>query len=327
MAQQGNGRRKNSRKKIINLIYALAVFCLSGMLFLLQNPNVAEQAETQAETDQTADSELLEAAQDEDEDTGTLEVHFIDVGQGSATLIKCGEHAMLIDAGGNDKGTALQLYLKKQQVESLDYLVLTHADADHIGGADVLITKLDIDKVFMSDYAKDTKTYEDVIQALFSRSLAWETPKVSEVYELGEASFTILAPNEEYQDSNEASIALMLNFKENSFLFTGDAGEKSEEDMLANGLSLEADVYLAGHHGSRYSSCEAFLDAVSPSYVVISCGAKNTYGHPHAETLNNLRKRGIQVFRTDEQGSIVAVSNGKQITFNCAPSESWQAGE
>lgn len=234
---------------------------------------------------------------------------------------------MLIDAGGNDKGTALQLYLKKQQVESLDYLVLTHADADHIGGADVLITKLDIDKVFMSDYAKDTKTYEDVIQALFSRSLAWETPKVSEVYELGEASFTILAPNEEYQDSNEASIALMLNFKENSFLFTGDAGEKSEEDMLANGLSLEADVYLAGHHGSRYSSCEAFLDAVSPSYVVISCGAKNTYGHPHAETLNNLRKRGIQVFRTDEQGSIVAVSNGKQITFNCAPSESWQAGE
>ncbi|MBD5460665.1 MAG: MBL fold metallo-hydrolase, partial [Lachnospiraceae bacterium] len=108
---------------------------------------------------------------------------------------------------------------------------------------------------------------------------------------------------------------------------TGDAEEKAEEDMLENGLDLHADVYQAGHHGSRTSSKEEFLDEVAPVYAVISCAEGNSYGHPHAATLNKFRERGIQVFRTDEQGSIVAVSDGTTITWNCAPSDTWKAGE
>ena len=128
-------------------------------------------------------------------------------------------------------------------------------------------------------------------------------------------------------DSNSNSIALMLTHGENTFLFTGDAEEDEESDIVKSGLLSGVDVYKAGHHGSRSSSSEELLDAVTPKYAVISCGEGNKYGHPHAQTLNNFRTMGIQTFRTDEQGTIVAISNGKDITWNCGPSTSWIAGE
>lgn len=260
-------------------------------------------------------------------DGSQAEVHFIDVGQGDATLIKCGGHAMLIDAGDNDKGMAVQMYLKKQGVEKLDYLVLTHPDADHIGGADVVITKFTVGRVFMSDYEKDNKTYREVIQALDDKKLKWSTPKPGTSYSLGAAKFTILAPVESYEDPNNSSVALLFQNGENRFLFTGDAQEEAEQDILDSGRFVKADVYKVGHHGSDTSSGQDFLDAVSPKWAVISCEEGNSYGHPHAAVLNSLRAMGVEVFRTDEQGSIIAWSDGKKITWNSAPSDTWQAGE
>ena len=256
-----------------------------------------------------------------------LEVHYIDVGQGSATLIKSGDHAMLIDAGDSDQGTKLQLYLTKQGVEGLDYLVLTHPDADHIGGAPVIITKFGIGQLFLSNYEKDNKTTQKVRDAMQYKGLTASDYQVGDTYTLGNASFTILAPVKEYADSNNASIALMVQNGNNRFLFTGDCEAEAEADLIASGADLSADVYLAGHHGSDTASSQAFMDAVSPTYAVISCGEGNSYGHPHAEVLNRFRSMGIQVFRTDEQGSVIAESDGTGITWNCAPSETWQAGE
>ena len=262
-----------------------------------------------------------------DEGAYGLEVHFIDVGQGDATLIKADGHAMLIDSGENDKGTAVQLYLKKQGVEKLDYLILTHTDSDHIGGADVMITKFDIGQIFLSDFKKDNKTYRELMDSIKYRHMTFSTPEVGAEYELGGATFTIIAPNDTYEDANNSSLALILDYGENSFLFSGDCEEEAEQDILENGLSVDVDVYQVGHHGSKSSSTEQFLDAMSPEYAVISCAEGNSYGHPHARTLNNLRKRNIKVFRTDEQGSIIAFSDGKRITWNCSPSDSWQVGE
>lgn len=255
------------------------------------------------------------------------EIHFLDVGQGDAALIKCGEEAMLIDAGENDKGTAVQLYLQKQGVKKLKYLVLTHPDSDHIGGADVIITKFDIETILMPDYEKDNKTYEEVKNALRAKSERAYAPHPGEEYALGGGVFTILAPNRRYQDANNSSIALLFQLGETRFLFTGDAEEEAEMDMLQNGLSLQADVYQAGHHGSSTASTEAFLTAVDADYAVISCGEDNSYGHPHAEVLNRMRAMGMKVYRTDEQGSILAETDGNKITWNCAPSETWKSGE
>lgn len=258
-----------------------------------------------------------------------MEVHFLDVGQGDSTLVTCGGHAMLIDAGDDTKGTAIQNYLQKQKITRLDYLVLTHPDADHIGGAPVIITKFDISSVFVSNFEKDNKTYQKLIQSLDDKRLKALTPKVNSRYALGTATITILAPNKEYDNPNDASVALLIENGNRSFLFTGDAGEEAENDILKSvgKDALSADVYKVGHHGSKYSTSADFFKAVSPDYAVISCGEDNSYGHPHAQTLNTLRADGVKVYRTDEEGTVIAATDGKTLSFNVPASDTWKAGE
>lgn len=307
---------------------------------MAENQSTAEavmQAETQTLQEDAANEPAGQIAGDavtlpargteEAQETEPLEVHYIDVGQGSATLLKSGSHAMLIDAGDSDQGTRIQLYLTKQGVENLDYLVLTHPDADHIGGAPVIITKFDIGQLFLSNYEKDNKTTQKVKDAMQYKGMTASDYQVGDTFALGNASFTILGPQKEYTDSNNASVALMVQNGNNRFLFTGDCEAEAEADMAASQADLHADVYLAGHHGSDTASSQVFMDAVSPAYAVISCGEGNSYGHPHAEVLNRFRSMGIQVFRTDEQGSVIAESDGSVVTWNCAPSETWQTGE
>lgn len=291
--------------KILNFLLALIIFITGTSL----NTRITSAAPANSITSET------------------MEVHFIDVGQGDSTLIKCGEHSMLIDAGDDSKGTLIQNYLRKQGIKKLDYLVLTHPDTDHIGGAPVVITKFDIDKVFVSNYEKDNKSYRKLIQALDDKRLKYATPQVGSQYFLGEAEITILSPNDEYDNPNDSSIALLVQNGNNRFLFTGDAGEKAENDILDNGINISADVYKAGHHGSKYSTSQNFFNAIRPAYAVISCGENNAYGHPHTETLNTLRTNGVNVYRTDEDGTIIATSDGKNITFDVPASETWKAGE
>ena len=311
-------RRRYSKKKYKKISKTrAAVILLVWVLFLCANI-VFDKTES-VTPDSNNQSTMA--------DSGDMQVHFIDVGQGDATLITCDNKALLIDAGDNSKGTTVQLYLQKQGIKKLDYLILTHPDADHIGGADVVVTKFDVDTVFMSDFTKDNKTYDDLIRALKDKNIKWSTPNVGNTYKFGSAEFTILAPNTSYSDPNNASIALLLQNGNNRFLFTGDAEEEAEYDILANGLTIDCDVFKAGHHGSSTSNTVDFLDAASPKYVVISCEKDNSYGHPHAEPMNYFRSKGMKLFRTDEQGSIIATSDGNKITWNCAPSDSWLAGE
>lgn len=273
----------------------------------------------------TAETEETDTAKTGE--TSELTVHFMDIGQGDAALIACDGEYMLIDAGDNDKGTAVQNYLTKQGVSKLKYVIGTHPDADHIGGLDVILYKFECETVMMPDITNDTATYRDVIDTMDVKGYRNTLPRVGDTYPLGSAEFTILGPRKTYSDTNNSSIVLLLTHGENSFLFAGDAEEEAETDMLQGDMAIDADVLKVGHHGSRTASSEAFLQAVSPTYAVISCAEDNSYGHPHAETLNHLRAMGVQVFRTDEQGTIVAVSDGKEMEWNCAPSETWKAGE
>lgn len=292
-------------------------------------PVMSDGVLTTTDDEQSEEAEDSDSQTEEDEtsDSSQMEVHFIDVGQGDATLIKCGGQSMLIDAGDDSKGTAIWNYLRKQGIEKLDYLILTHPDSDHIGGAPVVLTKFDVDNVFISNYQKDTMAYYKLMQALDDQLIKAVTPSTGSNYNLGSATFQILAPVNTYNNANDSSIALVVKYGDNSFLFTGDAEIQAEADMLVNGNPVDADVYHVGHHGSNSASSVNFLNAVSPSYAVVSCSADNSYGHPHAEVLNNLRAMGVKLFRTDEQGSIVASADGKEITWNCAPTDSWKAGE
>lgn len=281
-----------------------------------QQLNSETEAEAEAESETRDEARLSE-----------LEVHFIDVGQGDATLLICDGEGLLIDAGNNNKGTLVQSYIKKQGLKSLKYIIGTHPDADHIGGLDVIVTKFKItsNQVWMPDVDNDTNTYRDVIDAIKYRNLKKVCPKAGSTYKLGTAELEILAPREKTKDKNDSSIVIMARNGDNAFVFTGDASE-GEESSMRGAVELQADVLKVGHHGSKHSTSQRFLDAVSPEYAVISVG-DNSYGHPTAECLNRLRMAGVKLYRTDDQGSIIAVSNGHEITWSCAPSENWVAGE
>lgn len=264
-------------------------------------------------------------------DEANLEIHFIDVEQGDSTLIIADGHAMLIDAGYYQYGDKVTDYIDYQigDIDYLDYVIATHPDADHVGGlSEVLATdRFGIGTVFFSPYDRDTGPMYYVEKAMNESGLIKTIPSTDSSYTLGNATFTFVGPVTTYEDSNESSLCIRLDYGSTSYLFCGDAGEKAEMDMIEAEKNLDCDVLKISHHGSKYSTCEAFLNATTPSFAVISVGESNDYFHPHATVLNQLRALDINTYRTDEQGSVMLISDGNAIQFNCAPSDSWKAGE
>ena len=250
-------------------------------------------------------------------ESGTdLNVHFIDVGQGDSTLIEKDGRYMLIDAGERDQGPVVVSYLKEQGVKTLDYVIGTHPHSDHIGGLEAVIRAFDVGTIIMPEKAHTTKLYERLLDTIEEKNLKITLPKPGTTYDLGSASFQILAPNRDYGDElNNWSVGIRVDYGNNSFLLCGDAEKEAEEDMVANGLSLKADVLKVSHHGSSTSSSQVFIDRADPEYAVISCGKNNDYGHPHKEPLELFQKKHIKVLRTDQLGTIVAVSDGTKVTF------------
>lgn len=253
---------------------------------------------------------------------GTLEVVYFDVGQADSELIRLpGGQNILIDAGTSATQDELVEELRSLGAETLDLVVATHPHADHIGGMAEVIEQLDVRKVVMPRVAESetptTKTYENLLQSIADEGLSITPAEPgTELWNENGAVLTVLGPNgSEYGNLNNYSVVLRLTFGEDSFLFTGDAETECEEEMLAKGYDLSATVLKCGHHGSETSTSQAFLDAVSPQYAVISCGVDNDYGHPDAVTLDKLSTAGVEVFRTDLQGTITAVTSGSGVTI------------
>ena len=295
-------RKKKKYPATLKLLCTVTVLLLGAAGYTFGNDGITPISDTAS---QSAQGVYQDAQTDLSANAGDLTVHFVDIGQGDCMVLTQDDHAMIIDAGDNDKGTVVQSYLEYLGISELDYAILTHPDADHIGGADVVLYKFDCDRVLMPDHSSDTKTYEDVIRVIDDKQIPVEHPVPGDTYTFGNASFTVLSPSKEYKDNNNNSIVIRLTY----------------------GLPLSADVLKLGHHGSSSSTSDDFLSAVDPTWAVISCAEGNKYGHPHAETMNKLRASGISVFRTDEQGTITATTDGTTITWNASPSETWQTGE
>ena len=249
-------------------------------------------------------------------DSSNMQVHYIDVGQADSILINSNGHFMLIDAGNNDDDKLVVSYLQSQGVKKLDYIIATHPHEDHIGGMDTVVDTFDIDNVIMPNIETTTTTYESFIDSLINKNVTAIEPKPGNTYELGESIFTIIAPNNDYKkDLNNWSVGIKLEHGENSFIFTGDAEKASETDILNNNIDISADVLKLGHHGSSTSNTDEFLKAIKAKYAVICVGENNKYGHPHKETIEKLNKLNIEVYRTDKNGTVVATSDGKNISW------------
>ena len=295
-----------------------------------ENDNITIEQNISDVTEKIVEDEINETKVSLDEQTivnpestdisAAMKVHFIDVGQGDSILIESVGQYMLIDAGENNKGDIVVEYLKKQGVESLTYLIGTHPHSDHIGGLDTIIEAFDVKKIIMPNVSHTSQTFEDVLNAISSKGLKITKPFIGTKFSLGNASFTIIAPNGAgYSNLNNNSVGIKLVNGNNTFIMCGDAELEAEYDICDNGLDISADVLKLGHHGSDTATTEAILKAVNPSYAVISVGEGNQYGHPDNETLQKMIDRNIELFRTDLQGTIIATSDGENITFNTEP--------
>lgn len=241
-----------------------------------------------------------------------LYVWFVDVGQADCTLVRCGGETMLIDGGNRSDGPLVADYLQSLGVEKIDLLVNTHAHEDHLGGLPDVIGAIPVERALLSSAGYDSAYGADLLAALKGQNVPYDTAAAGETFMLGGADVQVVGPvSQSGEDLNNTSIVLRLTYNGRSFLFTGDASQEEEKEILASGCPLQADVLRAGHHGSATASSYVFLREVLPSFVVISVGAGNSYGLPSEETLSRCRDVGAAVYRTDESGTVLATVDGQ----------------
>ncbi len=242
---------------------------------------------------------------------GSFQVHFIDVGQADAALVVCDGHAMLIDGGNAEDSDLVYSYLERHGVKHLDYMVASHAHEDHIGGLSGALNYATVGTAFCPVTEYGSKVFQSMVKYLDDQEKVLTVPEPGERFTLGSAWVEILGPVKEYDDTNDTSIVLRIDYGETSFLFTGDMETGAEQDLMESGADVRATVLKAGHHGSDTSTSYQFLREVMPKYTVISVGEGNSYGHPSEEVLSRFRDAGTEVYRTDMQGHIIAVKIGR----------------
>ena len=285
------------KKKLIALLLILAILVLCGCL-----AKVLLDAPEETPAPQVTGGEKLT-------------VHFLDVGQADCALLECGGEYMLIDGGNIGDGQMVISYLQNMGVEELKAVVCTHAHEDHVGGLPSVLAVYPVKQVFAPTKTYASKVFDDFLYYTDQQRLEVTLPAPGDEMTLGQAQITVLGPLKSYAETNDTSIVMKVVFGETSFLFTGDMEVLAENDLLENGTDLKADVLKVGHHGSDTSTGYRFLYEVDPTYAVISVGEGNKYGHPNDITLSRLNDAECTIFRTDHLGTVVAVSDGKEVSF------------
>ena len=277
-----------SKSNIQYLFVFIVVFAIAGTISLISHDN--EKKITPNNND------------------NMLVVHFLDVGQGDCEFIELpNSQCMLIDASTKEYGDDIVEAIKGYGYSEIDYVVATHPHADHIGGMSEVIDSFDIGKIYMPRTSSNSKSFEGLLTSISNKNLSINTAKTgTTIYSDNGINIEILSPiSSFYEETNDYSAVVKLEYGESSFLFMGDAEKPVENELIEKyGYDLDVDVLKAGHHGSRYSSSTEFLDYVTPEYTVISCAKENSYGHPHSETIKRLNNVNTQIFRTYELGNI-----------------------
>ncbi|WP_243242015.1 MBL fold metallo-hydrolase [Clostridium sp. 1001275B_160808_H3] len=241
----------------------------------------------------------------------TMLVHFIDVGQGDSILIQVNKKNLLIDSGPNESEDKLKKYLKKLNISKFDYVIATHPHEDHIGNMSYIINNFEVINFYSPKVENSTKAFETMAESLIRKDLKIKILKANmKSIDLGNnVIIDVFSPlSNRYEDLNNYSPIIKISYKNTSFLFTGDAEELAENEVLNAGFDLKCDVLKIGHHGSSSSTSEKFLNASNPSIAVISVGEDNTYGHPTDVVLSRLKE--AEIYRTDINGNIVITSDG-----------------
>ena len=304
----------------VRLFVSLFVFLTSICLAM---PIWAAEDQTQTKAGEAGKAGEAEKTGQEEADDYSLNMHFLDVGQGLAVLMESDGHYVMYDGGGRNSSDQVVAYLKKQGVESLDAVIASHYDEDHIAGLIGVLEVFDVAEVYAPDYEGDTNIYEAFQIHLEDSEAEVRYPVVGDSIAFGTAKIRFLGPERyDHAIENDNSICAMVTCGAVKFLLPGDAESGEEEELIQSGRYLRADVLVAGHHGSGKSTSEALLKKVRPSSIVLSCG-KDVYGLPAREVIEKLQSLDVELYRTDEQGTLIASTDGEELKWSTEPSKTW----
>ncbi|WP_438312040.1 MBL fold metallo-hydrolase [Sporosarcina sp. FA9] len=315
--------------KLLNYLYILV-----GLLFLAGcgtgniESTIEGDASSKDEVSTNLESpEIIEETSNEDYEKvevltldpllSKMTVHYIDVGQGDATLLEFNdgneEYKILIDTG-NWNSSDVVSYLHAHDIKDIDIIAITHPHADHIGQLDQVINEFNVEEVWMNGEIANSQIFSASITAIETNDVDYYEPQVDDVFDIGPVEVSVLHPNTLLRSTNDNSLVLRIQYGEIIFLFTGDAERQAENEMVSIGVNLKAHVLQVGHHGSSTSSTERFLQAVEPEVAIYSAGAGNSYGHPNLEAIDRIEASGAHLYGTDVHGTILVETDGKTYT-------------
>lgn len=312
MANTKNDRKKRLSKTLVTIVILLIVAVVT-----------ANQAGESNRNDNGNRPNGQSPSSEVQKPQGELKLTMIDCGQADSFLLEQDGKTCLVDCGTRSTGKDVVKYLKNKGITRIDYLFGTHPHEDHMGGMYDVITNFEIGKVILpeiKDGEVTTNWYLKLMKELKAGEYTLEYSQVGEIYHLGEANIRIIGPIWENSngDLNNYSIVLKVSFGQMNVVMTGDAEKEVEKAIIDSGIDLDAEILKVGHHGSDTSTSDEFLDAISPDYALISAKVGNKYNHPVKETMDKLKKREIPVYRTDENGTVVATITFNNVTFNCS---------
>lgn len=252
-----------------------------------------------------------------EEKPSILSITYLDVVQGNSVFIECDDHYMLIDGGTSDQSSKIYSFLEKKDIEKLDFVVATNTKEENVGGLAAALKEYDCDMVLAPTNEALNDAYADFLKYTEKNEKSVTVPDVNDTYTLGDAKISVLACAFEIDETQ--SIILQIQHFDTKYLFASDV-KLEEESILCEqyGEALKSDVLFVGNHGSSISSSDAFLDTVNPKIAMISVDGNDGSGLPESKVLDALNQRNIDLYRTDCNGDIKLVSDGKSINISTA---------
>lgn len=297
--------KKNQKK---TLAYIIVVSIAISIFFVLDKTNISSISEIKNTLG------AIDGVKPADSD---FAVYYLDVGQSDCTIVVCNNEVLMIDCGTFNQLNTIRQSLHTLNIDTIDYMVITHQHDDHMGSAAEIMNDWDVENFIMPRLTQSnnvlSKTYNVLINTVDSKNINKIPAQDCKNFMLGEALVEILSPTEQSNNLNNMSVVLKITYGNTEFLFQGDAEAKIENDLLRSGYDIDIDVLKSGHHGSNTSSNEKYLEATSPKFAIVSSGASNNYGHPNGNVLERLESDDIPTFVTSLDGDITVTSDGEKI--------------
>lgn len=300
------GKLRKSQRKILAII--IVILIISSVFFVLDTTGITPISEIKNTIG------AIDGVKPVDSD---FAVYYLDVGQSDCSIVICNDEVLIIDTGALNQLNTIRQSFHTLNIHTIDYMVITHQHDDHMGSATEIIKNVNVKNFIMPKLNTtnnvNTKTYNVLINTLDEKSINKIPAQDCKSFMLGDALVEVFPPTSQSKNINNMSAVIKVTYGDTEFLFQGDAETKIENDLLRSDYDIDVDVLKVGHHGSKTSSSQKYLNAVSPKVAVISSGADNNYNHPNGKVLNTFEECKIPVYVTSLSGDIAISSDGKVI--------------